>query len=146
MIRSLLKAIGSDAANQALAVMAEQLADFQQVLKLQKDFQRLLPLARQGWVTYGEEPWLLESDRGFAPASTLVRDLGPQSGSAGGLKLLVAKTPQSYTLDQAYGGLEMELDTSRFYSGNRAPASLIAMGIGFIVVLTVLSAYLLFAG
>jgi signal transduction histidine kinase len=145
MIRSLLKAIESDAANQALAVLAEQLDDFQQVLKLQKDFPRLLPLARQGWVTYGEEPWFLKVTEA-SPLPPLLFAISVRKAAPPGTKLSVVKTPQSYTLDQAYGGLEMELDTSRFYSGNRAPASLIAMGIGFIVVLTVLSAYLLLRG
>jgi signal transduction histidine kinase len=145
MIRSLLQSIGSEAANQALAIMDEQMKDFQQVQHLAKDFQRVLPLARNGWAAYGEEPWLLKVTEA-SPFPPLLFAISSRKVAPPGTKLTTVKTPQSYTLDQAYGGLEIELDPNRSFSTNRAPAGLIATGIAFIVLLTILSGYLLLRG
>lgn len=145
MIRSVLQSVGSDAANQALVEMAQQIADYQQVLKLSKDFPRVLPLAKQNWVTYGDGPWLLKVTEA-APFPPLLFAVSATNVAPPGTKLEAVKTPQSYTLDQAYGGLEMELDANRSFTGNRAPAGLIAAVIGFIVLSTMLSGYLLLRG
>jgi tetratricopeptide (TPR) repeat protein len=61
LIQSQLRSIGSEAANQALAEIAGQIRDLQQVANLTKDIPRLLEtLADKKWVAYGDEPWLLK--------------------------------------------------------------------------------------
>jgi len=145
MIRSLLQSIGDDAANQALVAVAEQIRDYQQVLNLAKDFRRVLPLTKQGWVAYGDEPWLLKVTEA-SPFPPLLFAISSRKVAPPGTTLTLVKTAQSYTLDQAYGGLELELDTSRSFAGTRLPAGLIATGIAFIVLLTILSGYLLLRG
>jgi signal transduction histidine kinase len=56
------------------------------------------------------------------------------------------KTERSYTLGSGFSGLEIELDPNRSFGGSRAPAGLIAGGIGLILILTLFSGYLLFHG
>lgn len=143
MIHSLLQSIGSEGANQALAEVAGQIRDVQQVATLVKEIPRLLePLAGQKWVAFGEEPWLLK----LTETPPLLLAISSRKVAPPGTTLTAAKSDRSYTLDEGFSGLQIELDPNRSFSGDRAPAALIAVGIGFIVALTLLSAYLLLRG
>jgi signal transduction histidine kinase len=143
MIHSLLQSIGSEGANQALAEIAGQIRDIQQVTTLTKEIGRLIePLSEQKWVAYGEEPWLLK----MTETPRLLLAISSRKVAPPGTTLTSAKSSGSYALDEGFSGLRMELDPNRSFAVDRAPAALIAAGIGFIVVLTVLSAYLLLRG
>ena len=143
MIHSLLQAIGSEGANQALAEIAGQIRDIQQVTTLAKEFPRFVePLGDQKWVAYGEGPWLLK----MTETPRLLLAISSRKVAPPGTTLTAVKTSQSYALDEGFSGLQMELDPNRSFAVDRAPAALIAAAIGFIVVLTVLSAYLLLRG
>ena len=143
MIQSLLQAIGSEAANQALAEITGQIRDLQQVVTLTKEMGRYLePLADQKWVAYGTEPWLLK----LTETPQLLLAISSRKVAPPGTTLTATKSSQSYSLDEGFSGLQIELDPNRSFAGERAPAALIALGIGFIVALTVLSSYLLLRG
>jgi signal transduction histidine kinase len=143
MIHSQLQSIGSEGANQALAEIAGQIRDGQQVTTLVKEIPRLVePLADQKWVAFGEEPWLLK----LTETPPLLLAISSRKVAPPGTTLTAAKSSRSYKLDEGFSGLQIELDPNRSFAGDRAPAALIAAGIGFIVVLTFLSAYLLLRG
>jgi len=145
MIRTLLESIGSSAANRALVEVAEQIADLQQFQTLAKEFQRVQPLAEKKWVAYGEEPWLLKVTAAD-PLPTLLFAVSSRKVAPPGTKLTSVKTARSYTLSEGFADLEIELDPNRSFPGNRAPAALIAGGIGLILLLTILSGYLFLHG
>jgi signal transduction histidine kinase len=143
MIHSLLQGIGSEAANQALAEIDGQIRDLQQVVTLTKEMPRYLePLVDQKWVAYGTEPWLLK----VTETPPLLLAISSRKVAPPGTTLTGMKSSRSYSLDEGFFGLHIELDPNRSFEGERAPAALIALGIGFIVALTVLSSYLLLRG
>jgi len=146
MIRSLLAAIATDAANRAYAETGRQQKDFEQMQALLKDFPQVIqPLAEMQWVAYGNDPWLLK----LTPAPTLglllfgvsAREVAPP-----GTVLRSTKTADSYTLSPGFRGVELELDPNRSFAGNRTTAALIACGMGLILILAVLSGYLFLRG
>ena len=145
MIRSLLQNLGSETAKLGLVEIDGEIADFRQALALQKEFQSLQPLIEKDWVVYGADPWLLKLTPAL-PGSPLLFAISARKVAPPGTQLISIKTPRSYTLDRGFSGLEMELDPSRTFAGNRAPAALIAGGIGLILILTILSGYLFLHG
>jgi len=145
MIRSLLQSIGSISARQALAENDEHLANFAQMLALQKDLDRLQPLAERGWVAYGGEPWLLKVTPA-PPGLPLLLAISSSKVAPPETKLFPAKTARSYTLDRGFSGLEIELDPNRSFSGHRVSGVTIAGGLGVILILTVLSGFLFIHG
>ena len=145
MIRALLESTGSSAANRALVEVTEQIADLQQFLTLAKEFQRVQPLAEKKWLAYGEEPWLLKLTPAD-PFPPLLFAVSSRKVAPPGTRLMSAKTARSYTLSEGFAELEIELDPNRSFPGNRAPAPLIAGGIGLILLLTILSGYLFLHG
>ena len=145
MIRTLLESTGSSAANRALVEVAEQIADLQQFQTLANEFQRVQPLAEKKWVAYGEEPWLLKVTAAD-PLPPLLFAVSSRKVAPPGTKLTSVKTARSYTLSEGFADLEIELDPNRSFPGNRAPAALIAGGIGVILLLTILSGYLFLHG
>ena len=123
----------------------ENLADFAQTLALQKELERVQPLAEKEWVVYGAKPWLLKVTPA-PPGTPLLLAVSLDKVAPLGTKLVPAKTDRSYPLEKGFSGLEMELDPDRSFSGDRAPVAMIAGGIGLILVLTVLSGYLFIHG
>src|SRR5262249_16946753 len=110
---------------------------------LTKEIPRLLePLADQKWVAYGDEPWLLK----LSATPPLLLAISSRKVAPPGTTLTGVKSSRSYPLDEGFYGLQIELDPNRSFAGDRAPAALISAGIGFIVALSVLSAYLLLRG
>src|SRR5262249_45657953 len=65
MIRSLLRTIGSAKANEAFALTTSQIRDFEQTTALGRELRDVQAQAGNGWLGYGEEPWLLR----WRPAS-----------------------------------------------------------------------------
>jgi signal transduction histidine kinase len=141
MLQTLLQDIDSDAAGPARAELDRQIQDFQKVTSLSKELSRVLPLARKGWIIYGEEPWLL-TVTDATPQPPLLLAVASRKAAPSGTTLGLTPTAGSSVLAQ-FPGLHMTLDASRSFTIARAPAFLIATGIGFIVLLTVLSGYLL---
>lgn len=144
MIRSLLQSIGTISARQALAEDAQHLANFGQVVALQKELGRVQPLAEKEWVAYGTEPWLLKVTPGSS-GPPLMLAVSSTKVAPPGTKLVPARTDRSYAMS-GFTGLEIELDPNRSFAGDRAPAAMIAGGIGLILLLTVLSGYLFIHG
>ena len=145
MIRSLLQSIGTISAKQALAEHDQHLANFAQVLALQKDLERVQPLAEKEWIAYGAEPWLLKVTP-VPPGLPLMLAISSSKVAPPGTKLVSAETEGSYMLGQGFSGLAIELDPNRSFSGDRAPAFMIAGGIALILILTILSGYLFIHG
>jgi signal transduction histidine kinase len=146
MIRSLLAAIGSDAANRAYAEAGRQMEDFQQVLDLLKEFHTIVqPLAEKQWVAYGKEPWLLKLTPA-PPFGLLLFGVSSRDVAPPGTVLHSTKTAGSYTLSPGFFGVEMELDPSRSFTANSTPVALILGGMCLILVLTILSGYLFLRG
>jgi signal transduction histidine kinase len=139
LVRSLLYSVPVDDAKDARTNIAQQLQRIEQLMALSQDFTRLRPLASQGWVTFGDEPWLIS----IPPDNPLIfvvsaRKLAPPQAT-----LVSKETETSIKLGDGLSGLHVEWQPGRFTPVQRVPASLYIAALALIVGTTVLGGYLL---
>src|SRR5215471_5669448 len=151
LMRSLLQDATDPDAKRASDVLNSEIHDVEQILALANDLNRLgridFPFhaspGKTVWLAYGDEPWLLTvmSRASFTPPVVLAvssRKITPPNAT-----VTSTKSDSSMPVGEGFVDLEVEWPAGRFAPAPAIPRFLYPAGIGLILVITMLAAYLL---
>jgi signal transduction histidine kinase len=150
-MQTLFNEAGGAGDGQARQALATQIHDSGQIMALANDLNRLgridFPFhATPGnsvWLAYGDEPWLITvmSRASFTPP--LVLAVSSKKILPPNVTVTAARSDTSEPLGEGFVDLEVEWPAGRFAAAAAMPRFLYIAGIGLILVVTMLAAYLL---
>ncbi len=151
LMRSLLADAQAADAGQARDALSLQVHNAGQMMALANDLSRLgridFPFhaspGKSVWLAYGDEPWLITvtSTASFTPPVVLA--VSSKKIAPPGVTLLVATSESSMPLGEGFVDLDVEWPAGRFAAVTAVPRLLYPAGIGLILGITMLAAYLL---
>jgi signal transduction histidine kinase len=151
LMQTLLGEADAAGDREALEALSIEIHDSGQILALANDLSRLgridFPFhaspGKSIWLAYGDEPWLITvmSRASFTPAVVLAvssRKILPPN-----VTVTATRSDSSVPLGEGFVDLEVEWPAGRFAPATAMPRFVYPAGIGLILVITMLAAYLL---